>query len=88
MQQYSTMDEVRYNYDTSLFAEELKLSYNEYMILYRIKEGCSSKEILTLSAISTATLSRRKRSIAKKLKVNTFEVSIIKLTQAGFFDES
>ena len=87
MRQFSTTDEVRYNYDTSHLAETLKLTYNEYMILYRVKEGCCSKDILMLSSISTATLSRRKRSIAKKLNVDTFEVSIIKLTQEGFFDE-
>jgi len=88
MQQYSTMDEVRFNYDSSSFAEQLKLSYNEYMILFRIKEGCSSKQILSLSCISTATLSRRKRSITRKLKTTTFESCIIKLTKVGFFDEA
>ena len=82
-----SIEELREKFEASMPAQQIRMSFNEYAMLYHLREGVRAAEIFANLYMSCSTYYRLKERIRKKLKANTFEGALIKAGEIVFSEK-
>lgn len=84
MRMQMSIDELRARFEASDAVRKFGIDFNEYAVLYRLREGVKAARVFESLYLSSSTIYRAKRRIAKKLKTRSFEEALIKAGEALF----
>ena len=71
------LEDIQNEYENSIKAQELKLSFKEYALLYRYFEGVSGLDLNESLYLSRPTIQRYKKNIIKIFVASSFEQALI-----------
>lgn len=79
-----SIDELRVQFEESDAVRKFGINFNEYALLYRLREGVRAAQVFESLYLSSSTIYRAKRRIIRKLKTCSFEEALIKAGEALF----
>ncbi len=72
-----SIEDLREKFDLCVQAQQYKLNFKEFALLYRIMEGVKTSHIFESLYLSHATVSRSRHSLTEKLSAKSFEQALI-----------
>lgn len=81
---YTSIEDLREQYEFSETLYKFGINFNEYAVLFRLREGAKLSHIYESLYLSEKTIYRCKKSLIKKLKTRSFEEALIKAGEGLF----
>ncbi len=84
---YTSIEDLHAHFELSEAAQKFNIHFNEYALLFRLREGIKGASVFESLYVSSSTIYRCKVSLTKKLKARSFEEALIKAGEALFLQK-
>lgn len=81
---YLSLETLREQFERSSAVQQCRLTFSEYALLCRLREGATPADVSESLFVSSSTIYRAKRRLVKKFKARSFEEALIKAGEALF----